>query len=142
MEELLDQLEMIFRARGLTAAHGRIFGALLLSRKGLTQKELSGITTYSIPAVSLALDDLMKLGLVKSQKIKGKREKVYTITGNLVKMFRTFLKNLKDRNVAPLLISIKTIDKVSPTPGLKKLEKEVSRLDRYLERLLNVDVGE
>ncbi len=142
MEELLDQLEMIFRARGLTSAHGRIFGALLLAKNPLTQKEIAKLTNYSIPAVSLGLDDLLKLGLVKSKKLTGKREKVYLITGDLVRMFKNFLRNLKEKNVAPLLETIKVMKTINRTSGILKLEKEIERLNNYLDALLKVQIGE
>ncbi len=136
-EELLDQLEMIFRARGLTSAHGRVFGALLLSKKPLTQKEIASITSYSIPAVSLALEDLAKHGLVRGKKTPGKREKVYLVTGNLSQMLRNFLKTLKTENVEPFLQLLSYSPK---TPGTEKLRKELETLDRYLDALLNVEV--
>ncbi len=137
METLLDQLEMIFRARGLTSAHGRVFGALLLAKKPLTQREIADITKYSIPAVSLALEDLAKHGLVRGKKVQGKREKVYHITGNLVQMLRNFLKKLKTENVEPLLLALSVS---SRTPGIEKLRKEVESLDTYLDSLLKVEV--
>ncbi len=134
---LLDQLEMIFRARGLTSAHGRVFGALLLAKKPLTQKEISEMTKYSIPAISLALDDLANHGLVRGKKIKGKREKVYTITGDLTKMFRNFIKNVKEEQVEPFL---KILSNLPETPGTNKLKEELIRLNKYLTALLNVEV--
>ncbi len=136
-DALLDQLEMIFRARGMTSAHGRVFGALLLSKNPLTQREISKITNYSIPAISLALEDLAKHGLVRGRKIAGKREKVYTVTGDLVGMFRNFIKSLRDNQVRVFLNGLGNMEK---TPGVEKMIKELKKLDVYLSELLKVEV--
>ncbi len=139
IDSLLDQLEMIFRARGLTSAHGRVFGALMLSKKPLTQREISKITNYSIPAISLALDDLSKHGLVRGRKVPGKREKVYTVTGNLAGMLRNFIKSLRDAQVRPFLSGLTNVP--NKTPGIEKMIKELKRLDNYLTALLKVEVA-
>ena len=137
-DTLLDQIEMIFRARGLTSAHGRVFGALMLSKTPLTQREIAKITNYSIPAISLALDDLSKHGLVRGRKIPGKRERVYTVTGDLVGMFKNFIKSLRDDQVKPFLAGLQEMKE--KTPGINKVIHELDRLNVYLTRLLQVEV--
>ena len=64
-ESLLGTFEALFRARGMGGIYGRVFGALILSANAMTQDQISEYIGYSVPAVSGALDELIRLGLVQ-----------------------------------------------------------------------------
>ncbi len=133
--DVLANFEVLFKARGLSAVHGRVFGTLLLSGAQMTQKQIARESGYSVPAVSIALDELVKLGLVK--KRKKQRTFYYSADADLPKIMHDFLKTIKKDYVEPFLREIKEYPRTEP---VKKFEKSMKNLDNYLSRLLEVRV--
>lgn len=81
-EAILGTFEALFKARGLGALHGRVFGAILLAVDPMTQDEISDFTGYSVPAVSSAIDGLVRVGLVFRQKRQDSRKNYYSSRAN------------------------------------------------------------
>ena len=113
----------------------RVFGTLLLTGKEMNQKQIAKESGYSVPAVSIALDELVKLGLVK--KKKKQRTFYYSADADLPKIMYSFLKTIKKDYVEPFLREIK---EYPGTVSVKKFEKSMKNLDDYLSRLLEVRV--
>lgn len=133
-ELVLQNFELLFKARGMSPAHGRVFGALVLSGKALTQRKIVELTGYSLPAICIALDDLVRVGLVSKTKIRGKREKLYKADSDMRKVFHNFLINIKDSHVAPFRMLLQSQEKAE----LKKMEKQLKDFEKYLDRLIEV----
>ena len=139
-ELLLQNFEMLFKARCMNPIHGRIFGTLLIHGNSLTQQELSEKTNYSIPAMSIALDDLTRVGLVSKTKLKNKRKKVYKAEGDLCIIFNKFLKNIKEQHVTPFKIILTSYKKKNRK--LKEMHSQLTDLEIYLDDLLKVKIPE
>lgn len=137
-EPLLGSFEMLFRARGMTLAHGRVFGTLFLSEKALTQQELAEKTGYSVPAVSVALDDLVKVGLAGFAREKGIRKTLYQTESDLVSVFQKFIQGIHDNYVLPFIVTLDSYDRKNPK--IPELKQSVENLKLYLEKIGEVKV--
>lgn len=146
---ILSTFEILFKARGMGDVHGRVFGALILSPRALTQDEISSYTGYSVPAVSAALDDLDRLGYIQKSKRQNSRKNYYSRKLDLDAAFRGFIQAIHDQYIIP------TFEKLNQSEGLlrkndpevqehleviKRYRKELQDLKKYIERLLSVPI--
>ena len=133
--DVLANFEVLFKARGLSAVHGRVFGTILLSDGKISQKEIAEQSGYSIPAVSIALDELVRLGLV--EKEKHERTYFYSTDAKMSNIMKNFLLTIQRQYVEPFL---RDCGSCPPTPGVKKLVQNMNDFDEYLSKLLEVKV--
>jgi DNA-binding transcriptional regulator GbsR (MarR family) len=147
-EAILGTFEALFKARGLGALHGRVFGAILLAVDPMTQDEISEFTGYSVPAVSSAIDELVRVGLVYKQKRQDSRKNYYSSRANLDEIMRMMLKTIHDDYVLAVLNQLqwsKGDRKGSSDPQvnghiefIENYEANLKGLESYLKRLLDV----
>ncbi len=147
-EAILGTFEALFKARGLGALHGRVFGAILLAVDPMTQDEISEFTGYSVPAVSSAIDELVRVGLVYRQKRQDSRKNYYSSRANLDEIMRMMLKTIHDDYVLVVLNQLqwsKGDRKGSSDPQvnghiefIENYEAKLKDLESYLTRLLDV----
>jgi len=151
-ESILGTFEALFKARGMGDLHGRVFGAILLSVNEMTQDEISLFTGYSVPAVSSALDELVRVGLVNRHKRQDSRKYYYSSKADLDEIMRMILKTIHDDYVKVVLDQLSTAraeTKAGDDPqvlehieNIQNYEKELKDLESYLERLLKVPLEE
>lgn len=130
---------------GYSEIHGRIIAALLVANKRLSLQELARKTGYSTSTISLSLDLLEFLDMIKKIKKVGDRRLYIESGGDLLKgLKKAFLiKIQKDvsntlsrfEDYKKILKKSKDNDKKRVLNTLKTLEKEVRRLDKYLNLL-------
>ena len=130
---------------GYSEIHGRIIAALIVSNKKLSLQELAKETGYSTSTISLSLELLEFLEMIKKIKKVGDRKLYVELHGDLLKgLKRAFLikiqKNVNDtlnrfEEYEKILKKSKDIHKKKVLNTLKTLEKEVRRLDKYLNLL-------
>jgi DNA-binding transcriptional regulator GbsR (MarR family) len=147
-EAILGTFEALFKARGLGALHGRVYGAILLAVNPMTQDEISEFTGYSVPAVSSAIDGLVRIGLVSRQKRQDSRKNYYSSRANLDEIMRMMLKTIHDDYVLAVLNQLewsKAGAGGSPDPQvsehiefIENYEAKLKGLESYLTRLLDV----
>ena len=151
-EAILGTFEALFSVRGLGALHGRVFGALLLAVEPMTQDELSVFTGYSVPAVSSAIDELVRYGLVIKQKRQDCRKNYYASRANLDEIMRMTLKTVHDDYVQVVLNQLQyskegSSDASDPQVSghrefIENYEVKLRGLESYLSRLLEVPLEE
>lgn len=130
---------------GYSEIHGRIIAALIVSNKKLSLQELAKETGYSTSTISLSLELLEFLDMIKKIKKVGDRKLYVELHGDLLKgLKKAFLikirKNVDDtlnrfEEYEKILKKSKDIHKKKVLNTLKTLEKEVRRLDKYLNLL-------
>ncbi len=151
-EAILGTFEALFKVRGMGTLHGRVFGAMLISVNPMTQDEISEFTGYSVPAVSSAIDELVRIGLVYKLKRQDCRKNYYSNKANLEEIMRMMLKTIHDDYVRVVLIQLelsKIGTKGSSEPyvsehlqSIEKYEAKLVDLESYLKRLLEVPLEE
>jgi DNA-binding transcriptional regulator GbsR (MarR family) len=124
---------------GYSEVHGRIIAALLMTGKPLSLQELCKMTRYSSASISLSLDLLELVGIIKKIKNPGDRKLYVRIEGDLLEGLRkAFLFKLEKEIEATLteLENYKSDKEAKALVGT--LEKEVRRLDEYVKSLSKV----
>jgi len=132
-------------AIGYSEIHGRIIAALLVSDKKLSLNELSKKTGYSLSTISLSLDLLEFLGMIKKIKKVGDRKLYVELQGSLLEgLKRAFMiriqKSIDDTKAKfnkykKSLNNGKDKEDKRVLNTLKILENEVERVDKYLSLL-------
>jgi DNA-binding transcriptional regulator GbsR (MarR family) len=150
-EAILGTFEALFKARGLGALHGRVFGAILLAVDPVTQDEISEFTGYSVPAVSSAIDELVRVGLVNRQKRHDSRKNYYSSRANLDEIMRMVLKTIHDDYVLVVLSQLQWVkggqDTTDPKVSghvefIENYEAKLKDLESYMKKLLDVPLEE
>lgn len=135
---------------GYSEIHGRIIATLLVANRKLSLQELAKKTGYSISTVSLSLDLLELLGMIKKVKKAGDRKLYIELHGNLLEgLKKAFLiktqKSVTDtlnkfEIYKKILKSSKDADKKKVSNTLNILEREVKRLDKYINLLSKLEL--
>ena len=150
-EAILGTFEALFKAQGQGALHGRVYGAILLAVDPLTQDEISEFTGYSVSAVSSAIDELVRVGLVVRQKRQDSRKNYYTSRANLDKIMRMMLKTIHDDYVLVVLSQLEWVKGDRDTSDtqvsehvefIENYEAKLKDLESYMKRLLDVPLEE
>lgn len=123
---------------GYSELHGRILGYLLMHEESISLQELSKKIGYSTASVSLSLDMLDLLDVVKKIKKPGDRKLYVKLDGDLLETLRSALL-LKIKKV--IKDSYKKMDNYNEKP-VDKLKNEIERLEKYIDKLTRVKIPE
>lgn len=148
--EIIDTFAQISGSLGYSEVHGKILAALMISEKVLSLEELAKKTRYSAGMISLSLDLLEVLGMVKKIKKQGDRKLYVQMSGDLVATLKTALLIKLTKGLADVkerlsdykknALALKGDEKVILWKNLGKLEREISRIDRYINKLAKVSI--
>ena len=130
---------------GYSEIHGRIIAALLVSDRKLSLQEMAKETGYSISTLSLSLDLLEFLGMIKKIKNAGDRKLYIELQGDLLEgLKKAFViklqKNISDslsnfENYKELVKESDDKDKKKVMEALNTLEEEIRKLSSYINLL-------
>ena len=133
---------------GYSPVHGKIIGVLLVREEPVPLQELSRMTHYSASMVSLSLDLLEVLGVVRKIKKSGDRKLYVELTGDLLQILKKAvmvkLKQGIDNSLQDLREKRKEAEeyKGPEKEGIIKivdiLESEITRLEKYLRLLSGI----
>lgn len=133
---------------GYSPLHGEIIGILLVKNKPMSLQEVAKETGYSPGMISLSLDLLEVLGVVKKVKKSGDRKLYVQIGGDLLECLKRAILIKVEKNIQNSLTDFEETKK--NLKGLKAgerkriletinaLEKEIKRLDGYINLLSNI----
>ena len=140
-EKIYSTFSSVASALGYSEVHGRIISAMLVAGKPMCMDELVKETGYSSASISLSLDLLEIIGIVKKFRNHGDRKLYVKLDGDLIEGMRSaFLMKLRKEISVTLseLDEMKTDEKSRNT--IKLLDKEVRRLQEYVTRLSEVPI--
>ncbi len=100
--EFINKMAALTSSLGLGEAPGKIWAALLLYNRPLTQEELRGLTGYSTGIISLNLSLLESWGLVARTGKRGRR-KAYRAVKSLSDLIESFLHGMADKQLSILI---------------------------------------
>ncbi|MFO7872836.1 MAG: hypothetical protein R6U26_04365 [Candidatus Undinarchaeales archaeon] len=151
--EIIDTFASISESLGYSEVHGKILAALLISDKALSLDQIANKTRYSSSMISLSLDLLEVIGMISKVKKSGDRKLYVKMDGDLLEALKTAVmlklgKGFEDvsENLSTYRKKIKDMDKKPKKQkellkGLKKLEQEAERIDKYIEKLSKVEIS-
>ncbi len=142
-EKVHSTFASVATSMGYSEVHGRIISVLMAAGKPLSSEEISRETGYSPSAVSLSLDLLELVGIVKKVKNVGDRRVYAQMDGDLLEGLRNaFFFKIK-KNIAGTLNEFDQHKAHNHDDNTLKmietLEREVRRFDEYINNLMKVE---
>ena len=137
-EKIKSIFTSVVSSMGYSEVHGRILSSLFIADKELSLQELAKKTGYSIPSISISLDLLELIGVIKKEKRIGDRKLYVKLNGDLLEgLRRAFLLRLQ-KELAVSRVELESYK--GKKKGIKRLEREIKRLDKYINKLAAVDI--
>jgi len=137
-EKIHSTFASVVKSMGYSEVHGRIISSLFVADRELSLQELGKRTGYSIPSISISLDLLELIGIIKKKKRVGDRKLYVKLDSDLLEGLRRalLLKVQKE-----LTLTLNELDSYKGRKkGIKKLEKEIRRLEKYINSLAAVEI--
>jgi len=142
-ERIFRTFASVASSLGYSDVHGRVLAVLLVADKPLSLQELSKKTGYSDSAISLSLDLLELVGIIKKRKNIGDRKLYVSLEGDLIEGLRRALMLKLQKEI---LISLdefedyKNLNDVKTRRTIEILENEIKRLQQYVNSLSGVEI--
>lgn len=149
-KQILENFASVAETIGYSPLHGKIIGVLLIEDKPVSLNELARETGYSTSMISLSLDFLEVMEVVKKVKKTGDRKLYVKLNGDLLNILKKAIVTRVKKTIATSLsefeenrthlseLDSKEREKVKGT--LDKLETEIKRLDYYVQMLSAIEL--
>ena len=128
---------------GYSDIHGRIISTLLVENKPLSLEEISKKTRYSPASISLSLDLLEFFGVIKRVKKSRDRKLYIKLDGDMVNALKNVIFLKIQKSIASALLEFEKYKKLKDskiTRTIKILEREIKRLEKYINALSVVEI--
>ncbi len=142
---ILETFSELAKSIGFSPIHGNIIGSLIIGGGSMSLQEMSKKTGYSISMISLSMDFLEVLGIVRKMKKSRDRRLYIELNGDLLESLKKiFLMRVKKGISGSLADFESAKEQLARTQGdgkkdvmsaIEMLEKEIRRLDRYMTLL-------
>ena len=140
-EKIHSTFSAVATSLGYNEVHGRIISSLLVSEGQMSMQDLCNATGYSPASVSLSLDLLELIGIIKKMKHRGDRKLYVKLDGDLIEGLRTALLFKLQKEIKGTLIELDSYkDSSKAKNAVVKLEREIKRLEEYVNKLADVPV--
>jgi len=148
--KILANFANVASSIGYSDVHGKIIGILLVEDKPIPLQELSRKVGYSSSMISLSLDFLELLGVVKKVKKSGDRKLYVEFQGDLLGCLKKAVLLKVQKSIIDsrsefaqnrkALEAVKGSEQKKVLRTLNVLEKEINRLDSYISVLSEIDL--
>lgn len=140
IEKIHTTFAAVATSLGYSEVHGRIISALLVADRPLSMDELVAQTRYSPASISLSLDLLEIIGIVKKLKDRGDRKLYARLEGDLIEGLRNAMMLKLQKEISSTLAELDSLKSPKTKKSVASVEKEVRRLQEYIRRLSEVSV--
>jgi DNA-binding transcriptional regulator GbsR (MarR family) len=149
-KQILENFASVAETIGYSPLHGKIIGVLLIEDKPVSLNELARETGYSTSMISLSLDFLEVMEVVKKVKKTGDRKLYVKLNGDLLNILKKAIVTRVKKSIATSLsefeenrthlseLDSREREKVKGT--LDKLETEIKRLEYYVQMLSAIEL--
>lgn len=147
-KEIFSLFSNVASAIGYSPLHGEIIGVLLISDKMLCLQEIAKELNYSTSMISLSLDLLEVLGVLKKIKKPGDRKLYAKLSGDLLEILKKAILFKVQMNIKDSLVGfekskedvqkLKSDQKDKIEKSIDILESSIKRLDIYVKLLSNI----
>jgi len=139
-KKIFTTFSSIATSLGYSEVHGRIIAALLVNNNPVSLQELSESTGYSPAAISLSLDLLELVGMIRKIKNAGDRKLYVRLDGDLLEGLRNALLLKLQKEIITTKFEIEKYTEEDGTDAVQKLKKELDRLQQYVDELAKVEI--
>jgi len=147
-EKIYSTFSDIASSIGYSPLHGRIIGVLLVQGREMSLQELARETGYSPSMISLSLDLLELLGVIRRVKKTGDRNLYIALQGDLLKCLKNAIILRVKKSIGSTLsdfdknrTDLRKLGREERKRMLKTLnilEKEIKRLEKYINLLSGI----
>jgi len=138
-KEVYSLFSNVASSLGYSEVHGRIIAAMLVERKPMSLDKLRTKIGYSSSSVSLSLDFLEMIGVVRRVKKPLDKKLYIKLQGDLLECLRRVILFKAQKNIDSTL---EEFEKYKNNSDMKRtvnvLEKELKRFERYINLLSKV----
>jgi DNA-binding transcriptional regulator GbsR (MarR family) len=144
-ERIYSTFADVARTIGYSPIHGRIIGALLINSSEMSLQDMARETGYSVSMISLSLDLLELMGVIKKSRKKGDRNLYITLQGDLLETLKSAIVMRISKSIESTLEDFRgSQEEVASLPAPERerisrsisiLEKEILRLEKYVSLL-------
>ena len=149
-EKIYSTFSEVASSIGYSPLHGKIIGVLLVKGKSISLQELAKETGYSLSMVSLSLDFLEVLGVIKKVKKTADRKLYVSLHGDLLEALKNAIVMRTTKSIKTSLTSFEEAkrgienmtgeDKERIVKTIDILEKEIKRLENYMNLLSEIQL--
>lgn len=140
-EKIYSTFAGVASSLGYSEVHGRIIACLLVEGQQISLNELSKKTGYSLSSLSISLDLLELVGIIRKIKKPADRRLYVKMEGDILESLRkAFMLKLQKE----IFITKSEMHLMKDTADAKSgraidiLEKEIERLEKYVKALEKV----
>ncbi len=142
-QNILSTFGQVAESIGYSQVHGRIIGALLVGGRDMSLQDIAKRTGYSVPMISLSLDLLDVLGVVKKYRKSGDRNMRARLSGDLLECLKKAFVIRLEKSIEESLTGFEKLKgRAGASPEDRKalavLEKEIRRLEKYVNLLSKI----
>lgn len=147
---ILGSFANVAETIGYSPLHGKIIGVLILKGAPVSLNELAKRTGYSASMISLSLDFLEVMEVIKKVKKAGDRKLYVELNGDLltilkkaivVRVKKTIATSFSEFEQSKRKVSeLENGDKKRLSRAIETLEEELKRLDHYIGLLSEIDL--
>lgn len=143
LESIENQLTSFTKILGYNEIHGKIISALLIEEGCLSLDELKKKTRYSLSSISVSIEILEIIGVIKKFKNPGDRKIYVRLEGDILEFLRNAILIKLQNEIKDTLEELQK-GKESSNAKVKiiitNIEKEFKRIDLYIQELANVKI--
>jgi DNA-binding transcriptional regulator GbsR (MarR family) len=149
-EKIYSAFANIAKSLGYSEVYGRIIACLIIHEEPVSLSEVAQQTGYSPPMVSLSIDFLETVGMVKRVKRPGDKKLYLQSSGNLldglkkvilVKIQNSVSTSLKEfEEYRKELKELKKKESKNLLKAIDLLEKEIKKMDEYVKILSEMNL--
>jgi len=150
-EKIYSTFSNIAKSLGYSEVYGRIIACLLINESPVTLSEVSKETGYSSPMVSLSIDFLENVGMVKRIKKPGDKKLYLQSDGNLLNGLKKVILAKIEKNILnsleefdeyrSKLKKMNNKDSEKLLKAIEILEREIKKMDDYVKVLSKVQLS-
>jgi len=149
-DEIISIFGQVASSIGYSPLHGKIIAILMVKDKPVSLQELAKETGYSVSMISLSLDLLEVLGVVRKVKKTADRKLYVEMTGDLIETLKNAVVIKVEKNIKNSLDEFERVKKhLNTLPSderqktmiiFEKLESEIKRLGTYIKLLSRIRI--
>ncbi len=147
-KKIFSTFSELARSMGFSPIHGNMIGSLIVGGGSLSLQDMAKKTGYSISMISLSMDLLEILGIVKRVKKPRDRKLYIELSGDLLESLKKIFLIRVKKGISDSLIGFEQgKERLGKLQGKNKkevlkaigtLEKEIKRLDKYVSLLSDI----
>ncbi len=129
---------------GFSEVHGMIIGTVLVAGKPISLQEIAKRSGYSLSSISISIDLLELVGIVRKIKNQGDRKIYVKLEGDLLESLKKAFMLKMQKEILATKSELesykeKRLDRAT-RKNIAVLQSEVDRLQRYLIKLSDVEL--